>query len=77
MGLVTDVPWQCPKCGHKNTWQLFHHFLDPDEIDYKEMPIVRLGDFKWTPDCEGCGKTYLGVEQDTIEMKIMEYENNE
>ena len=80
MGLVCDVWWDCPECGHKkNQAQLYGTWDDPEEgISHKAVPANRVGDLKWNRPCEGCGKTILKAPKHLMEIPIVQIdEENE
>ena len=54
MGLVTNVYWECPGCGQKNTAQMYGEVDDPSEFPIDQVPVSR--GLKWDAACECCGK---------------------
>ena len=66
MGIVTDVEWDCPKCGKKNIAQLYGDYYPDDYFDRDGKPeplshraIPSCASLKWNPPCEGCGEYQL------------------
>ena len=57
MGIVTDVLWDCPSCGSRETAQVYGEISDPDDFPVTAVPVSR--GLKWNPPCQRCGKYRL------------------
>ncbi len=61
MGMVTDIKWECPKCGTENIAQLYGDYYLEGEYGtpLSRKAIPSDAGLKWNPPCEGCGKYRL------------------